>query len=210
MDDTAQAEAYAGADFSAAHNHFIHLFKQHFPATVSGTVLDLGCGSADISIRFLQAFPACHLHGVDGAAAMLALGEQAIEQAGFTSRARLLHAYLPRVELPQAHYPVIISNSLLHHLAQPRDLWHCIRRYAQRGTRIMVMDLLRPASRQAAQALVTQYADNEPALLRHDFYHSLLAAYTPREVEAQWQDTGLPLQLETVSDRHMIIHGEME
>ncbi len=44
MDDAAQAEAYARADFSEPHNHFVELFKQCFPGPVQGAVLDLGCG----------------------------------------------------------------------------------------------------------------------------------------------------------------------
>ena len=57
MDETAQAEAYAHADFDEPHNHCIELLKQaladRLPA--HGRALDLGCCAADISIRFATA-----------------------------------------------------------------------------------------------------------------------------------------------------------
>jgi ubiquinone/menaquinone biosynthesis C-methylase UbiE len=36
-------------------------------------VLDLGCGPADVTIRFAKANPGYKFHGVDGSAAMLKL-----------------------------------------------------------------------------------------------------------------------------------------
>jgi hypothetical protein len=52
------------------------------------------------------------------------------------------------------------------------------------GAPVLVMDLMRPASPAAAEALVEQYAAGEPEVLRRDFYNSLLAAFEPGEVRA--------------------------
>lgn len=72
------------------------------------------------------------------------------------------------------------------------------------------MDLMRPASREAAYALVAEYAAGEPAILRHDFLHSLLAAYRVDEVVAQLRDAGLAsLTAKAVSDRHLLVHGRL-
>lgn len=211
MDDTEQAAAYAHADFEEPHSRFIQLFRETFPGEeLGGTVLDLGCGPADIALRFARAYPGCAVQGVDGAAAMLEHGEARLQQAGLTARVQLIHAYLPDASLPLAAYDAIISNSLLHHLRDPVVLWRTIRRYAKTGAPIFVMDLLRPASRAAAQALVDNYAADEPPILRHDFFHSLLAAYRLEEVIAQLRGAGLGhLQVGQVSDRHILVHGRM-
>lgn len=211
MDDAAQAQAYAEADFSEPHNRFIELFQRTFPGLqVTGCVLDLGCGPGDITLRFARAFPHCTVHGLDGAAAMLAHGEAALNATGLTGRVKFIHGYLPDTALPPSRYDGIISNSLLHHLAEPRVLWAAIKHCGRRGAPIFVMDLLRPQNEAAAAALVTQYAATEPAILQRDFFNSLLAAYRPDEITAQLQAAGLELAVEVASDRHFIVHGSLD
>ena len=75
---------------------------------------DLGCGPADISIRFAQAHPDCEVDGLDGAPKMLAQGKLAIQKAQLQDRIHLLEGLLPGANLPRDNYDVIISNSLLH------------------------------------------------------------------------------------------------
>ena len=72
------------------------------------------------------------------------------------------------------------------------------------------MDLMRPASEQQAQELVDTYAADAPAILREDFYNSLLAAYRSEEVSDQLVQAGLDhLKIQTASDRHWIVSGTL-
>lgn len=211
MDDAVQAAAYAQADFEEPHARFVELFRETFPnELIRGTVLDLGCGPADITLRFVRAYPDCAMHGVDGAEAMLAHGRDRLRLEGLAERVRLIHGYLPGVVLPQAEYSAVISNSLLHHLRDPMVLWNAVKTHAKPGAPVFVMDLRRPSSRSHAQALVAEYAANEPPILRHDFFHSLLAAYVPDEVAAQLRQAGLAsLEVKEVSDRHLLVYGRL-
>ena len=60
MDDTAQAQAYAQADFEQPHSQVIAHFQRCFPrASITGCVLDLGCGPCDITRRFALTYPDC-------------------------------------------------------------------------------------------------------------------------------------------------------
>ena len=208
MDDPAQGQAYADADFSEPHQAFVAHFRERFPDFYSGSVLDLGCGNADVSVRFCTAYPGVSLLGIDGAQAMLNLGLHAVEQAELNARIRLQKVYLPDPPLNRSRFDAVISNSLLHHLDDPVTLWQTVKAVAQADAPILIMDLLRPGSVDEAYKLVKAYADDAPKLLRRDFFNSLLAAYRPEEIHAQLQQAGLPfLKIEIVSDRHMLIWG---
>ena len=209
MDTGEQAAAYAHADFEQPHNMYIQLFRKAFPGeAVTGHVLDLGCGPADITIRFARAFPGCTIDAVDGAEQMLKYGHVAIDEAGLARRIHLIHAYLPGATLPHTAYDAVISNSLLHHLRDPLALWHAVRDHAKVGAPVFIMDLMRPDSVARAGELMEQYAAGEPDILRQDFFNSLLAAYTVDEVRQQLAQTGLNhLDVQAVSDRHLVVAG---
>jgi ubiquinone/menaquinone biosynthesis C-methylase UbiE len=210
MDEPEQARAYAAADFEEPHSAFVAHFAERFPEGFEGTALDLGCGPADITLRFARAYPHCRIDGVDGARSMLRLGEAAVHDRGLVDRVRLIHGRLPDVSLPEKRYDAGISNSLLHHLAEPLVLWHALERWIAPGAPVFIMDLMRPSDRARAEALVEQYSGAEPAVLRRDFFNSLLAAYRVDEVRRQLQQTGLgQLQAEAISDRHWVVWGRM-
>ncbi len=210
MNDPAQAEAYASADFSEPHNAFVAHFARLFPEFREGRVLDLGCGAADITIRFARAYAGARLDGVDGAAAMLALGRSAVARAQLQARVTLIERRLPDPVMPQAAYDAVICNSLLHHLADPGVLWQTVAAVARPGAPVLVMDLMRPVSREAARALVKLHAAGAPVLMQRDFFHSLCAAYRPAEVVAQLEASGpAGFALEVVSDRHWIVWGRI-
>ncbi len=209
MDSDEQAAAYAHADFEQPHSMYILKFREAFPdEDPTGYVLDLGCGPADITIRFAKAFPGCAVHGVDGAAQMLKYGRIAVEAAGLGQRIQLIHGYLPGAALPRKAYDALISNSLLHHLRDAMVLWQTVRATAKVGAPLFIMDLMRPDSVDRARELMEAYADGEPEVLKQDFFNSLLAAYTVDEVRRQLAQAGLDhLDVRAASDRHLIVSG---
>jgi SAM-dependent methyltransferase len=142
---------------------------------------------------------------------MLELGYAAVKTAALQDRVQLFEGYLPGAELPRGDYDIIISNSLLHHLADPAVLWREVRARGQRGAGVFVMDLLRPETRDAAIGLRDEYAAGEPEVLREDFFNSLLAAYRADEVIVQLRRAGLEsLSVKVVSDRHFIVYGSLD
>ncbi len=206
-----QALAYAKADFASAHNSYTKLFAEKFPRRPKrATVLDLGCGPCDVTIRFAQADSDYTFHVVDGSAAMLRHAKRAVVRAGFSRRIKLIEGFIPGAPIPRRSYDVILSSSFLHHLHDPQVLWQTIRQYAKRGTIVFVPDLRRPASRAKAKEFVRKYSGDEPEVLRRDFYNSLLAAFTPAEVRKQLRQAGLnSLKVEIVSDRHLLVFGKV-
>ena len=81
MEDETQVLAYAKADFSVAHDHFITLIKaQCVAGRMPETVLELGCGPGDITQRFAHAFPDCVIDAVDGSQPMLDSAQNMLSQ----------------------------------------------------------------------------------------------------------------------------------
>lgn len=208
MEGAEQVAAYAEADFAEPHDAFVRHFRRCFPAFRQGRVVDLGCGPADVLVRFARAYPDAELTGVDGSAAMLAHARQRLTREGLSARVRLIERRLPAVL--SGRYDAVISNSLLHHLADPGVLWQTVREVARPGAAVFVMDLMRPATREAAERLTARHAANASPVLRRDFFNSLCAAYEPEEVADQLVSAGLgAFRVEVVSDRHLIAWGRM-
>lgn len=211
MNDAAQALAYAQADFSEPNAAFVEHVSAVLPERGCGTILDLGCGPGDITLRLAKVFPDAHVIGVDGAGAMLALAREALAaNPALAPRVGFVHAMLGALPQGIAGVDAVVSNSLLHHLPDPALLWSVATRVARRGAALVVMDLARPSSVEDAGRIVATHAAGEPAVLREDFHNSLLAAYTPGEVRLQLAAAGLAgVEVRTVSDRHWLAAGRL-
>jgi len=213
MLDPEQARAYAAADFAEPHERFVALLRSKLPALpAAGSALDLGCGPGDPTLRLARALPGWQIEGVDGSPAMLALARDAALRAGLAERVRFHAALLPGppAALAGRRFELVLSNSLLHHLADAAVLWESLGAFAAPGGAVFVMDLMRPASIEEARDLVARHAADEPELLRRDFFRSLCAAYRPDEARGQWLRAGLgALACEVASDRHWIAWGHL-
>lgn len=209
MLDPEQVVAYAQADFEEPHSKFINLFNKYFPEEhPNGLVLDLGCGPGDISFRFATAFPSTILHGIDGSEEMVNYANRLLaEKPELKDRIEFVHSMIQKYR-PLEKYDYIISNSLLHHLSDPKVLWDGLKRFSKEFTKVFIMDLLRPESIEKAMSLVEQYAKDEPDILKRDFHKSLLAAFEIEEVRLQLSEAGLSsYTVEQVSDRHLVVYG---
>lgn len=214
MNDPEQVSAYAGRDMDNACWLFVQCFHKYFPELVpDGAILDLGCGPAAIPLRLARIFPNCEIHGVDGALHMLAYGRQAVQREGREQQVQLFHGILPdRLRIPRSRYGVIVSNSFLHHLADPMILWNALRDYSLPNAAILVLDLLRPTSKKQSRLVVDKYLPDAPLILRQDMMHSLCAAYTLEEVASQLHKTNLSgnLCLSKVTPFQFAVYGTLE
>ena len=210
MNEEEQSHAYAQADFEEPNILFVNLFKEKFGQNFKGHVLDIGCGNADITLRFAKAYPDCLIDGIDGSESMLNYGRKSLNEDSLDlqNRVRLIEGIVPDVQLPQSHYDSIISNSVLHHLHNPSVLWQFIKTYGVDGTKIFIGDLFRPSSPEKAMEIVELYAKDEPEILKRDFYNSLLAAFEITEIREQLNLANIDsLSVEQISDRHVLISG---
>jgi SAM-dependent methyltransferase len=208
MDDDQQSIAYAKADFSTSNQLYVDSLLRDFPTQLRA-VVDIGCGPADVVIRLAKAAPRAAITAIDGSAPMIALGRAAAREAGVDDRLTLLHTRIPGPPPASQSFDAVLSKDLLHHLPDPLVLWNEVTRLGRPRAAVYVMDLVRPDSEETARAMVKEGAGSEHSILQHDFYQSLLAAFTIDEVRAQVAAAGLDLTVGPIGVRHMLIKGTL-
>ena len=208
MDDEQQSIAYAKADFSTSNQLYVDSLVRDFPTHLRA-VVDIGCGPADVVIRLAKAAPHAAITAIDGSAPMIALGRTAARAAGVDDRLTLLHTRIPGPPPAPQSFDAVLSKDLLHHLPDPRVLWNEVKRLGRPGAAVYVMDLVRPDNEETARAMVKEGAGSEHPILQHDFYQSLLAAFTMDDVRAQVATAGLDLTVAPIGVRHMLIRGTL-
>ena len=210
MDNTEQAKIYASANFKQENQCFVDRFVQaHSDELDNAHVVDLGCGPGDILIRLIKAHPTLHVTGIDASQPMIDIAQHSIDEAKLGDRIKLKCQRFQDVTF-STPVDAIISNSLAHHVPNPLQFWYAIKTMAKPGAPVLVMDLIRPESIEEAQAIIDQYASQEPPQLQKDFYNSLLAAFTEDDVAAHLAELNLSrLLLDIPDDRHWIVEGRV-
>lgn len=209
MDEPQQVAAYATADFSLAHEQLLDHLRALWHGPDPACAIDLGTGTGDIAMRLARAFPGCRITALDAGTVMLSKAAQLVAEAGLASRIELVECRLPDVSsLPR--FPLLVSNSLLHHLPDPLILWRVLPQLACPGALVVVMDLHRPQDTETLEQLVMHHAADAHPVLQADFRASLHAAYTCDEVAAQLREAVLPLSVQAIGDRHWIASGVID
>ena len=103
---------------------------------------------------------------------------------------------------------IVVSNSFLHHLHNPTDLWKAIKYMSKPGAIQLHRDLRRPSSMDEVFALQRIYLPDSPQVLIDDYLASLQAAFTVGEVRAQLEREGLDhLNVYESGDRYLEVVG---
>ncbi|MCA9188825.1 MAG: methyltransferase domain-containing protein [Pirellulaceae bacterium] len=201
MDTLAEAADYDAMDHAQVNQVFVSDLLTAFPDP--NLVLDLGTGTAQIPIELCRRHESVRVYAVDLAEEMLNLAAINIELAGMRERIRLDRIDAKRFPYEPGLYDVIASNSLLHHIAEPRQVLSEILRIATPGTRIFVRDLVRPADEATWEHLVETYAGKEVQHAKQMFADSLRAALTVAEVQGMIESLGEdPAAVRQTSNRH--------
>ena len=176
-------------------------------SAASPSILDLGCGPGDFSRRLARAFPNAEVVGVDGAPTML---ERAASEPGSQGlNIKWVQSLFDGFDDPQG-FDLIFSNSLLHHLHKPEQLWVALKSLVREDGWIHISDLRRPPSRTEAKEMVETYSGDEPDVLKR-LLPFVCAAFTPEEISGQCSAAGLQeLHVETFGDRHVLIYGRLD
>lgn len=202
---------YAQADYSVPHEA---LAKEVVAkANQAGLrAIDIGCGPGDVLLRLRKHAPDWTLFGADISARMLTLARDAA-QTRLAPHERGINWVLTNgrdLAFADGCFEVIISNSVLHHVADVSQFWREIKRIAADGCHIFVRDLRRPESEAEARHLVETHVGRESRVVQDHYLSSLKSAYTCDEVRAQLEKAGMgELEVNALEDRYLTVSGHL-
>ena len=208
MDSPDEARDYDEMDHREVNRRFVDDLLAALGEGAAGDVLDLGTGTAQIPIELCRRGVECRVMAADAAINMLELARYNVEIAGLGQRIQLTHVDAKQMPFADEMFDVVMSNSIVHHLAAPERALAEMLRVLRPGGVLFVRDLMRPASSDSVEELVSLYAGDETERQRRMFRDSLHAALTVEEVRGMLARLGLPAgMVESTSDRHWTIAG---
>jgi ubiquinone/menaquinone biosynthesis C-methylase UbiE len=202
MDTDEEAVEYNTMDHSAVNRAFVDdLLKLAIEPT---RVLDVGTGTALIPLELCGRGNKWHVVAVDLARAMLDVAAKNVAAARLSQAIELKLIDAKRLPFADGEFPVVMSNSIIHHIPDPADcLAEMVRVVSPKRGLLFVRDLLRPASEAQLQALVQTHAGDADAHQQKMFAESLHAALTLEEVRTLVSRFGIAADcVQQTTDRH--------
>ena len=213
MDTSEDAHDYNTMDHSTVNRVFVDDFLAFARANGFGArladqnqslqLLDVGTGTALIPIELCSRRIACQIIAIDLAAEMLKLADLNIAQANLASSIQTARIDAKQMPYATGAFDAVISNSIVHHIPEPRLVFVEVVRVLQHSGLLFLRDLLRPASLAELVQLVANYAGRENVHSQQLFRDSLHAALTLDEVRDLAIACGIPAtSVAQTSDRH--------
>jgi ubiquinone/menaquinone biosynthesis C-methylase UbiE len=206
MDSVDEAREYDLMDHAAVNGAFVTDLLAAVgsrPFLRDGFVIDVGTGTARIPNELCRREPACRVVGVDLAKEMLRVGRRNVTDAGLAGRVSLQCARVTALPFRDGCAPVLMSNTLVHHLPDPVAAFHEMCRVVSPGGMVFVRDLFRPASLSERDRLVRLHAAGGTPAQQQLLADSLHAAFTLDEVRDIVRAFPFSsVSVEATSDRH--------
>jgi ubiquinone/menaquinone biosynthesis C-methylase UbiE len=201
MDSAEEARDYDAMDHSMVNRLFVADFLAFWRG--DGPMLDVGTGTAQIPIELCRQSPKAQVTAIDLAEHMLALGRENVCRAGFADRINLERIDAKHMPYASAAYAAVISNSIVHHIPEPKQVLAEMVRVTRPGGVLFVRDLLRPSDQGTLARIVQTYAGDANAHQQKMFGDSLHAALSLAELRDMIASLGLdPAHVRQTSDRH--------
>lgn len=204
MDTAEAAEAYD----AMAHGEVDNAFVERVVAlgAKTGHFLDVGTGPAQIPILLAQRCPDIRLTAIDLSEEMLKIAKRHVAAAELAERITLEHVDAKTLPYPDSTFDGLLSNSIVHHIHDSLRALKEMSRVVKPGGLVLIRDLVRPETPEAAQVFVDKYAAEDTPYQQQLYYDSFLAAFTIAEVNEMLAQMDLPGAVVVQStDRHWSI-----
>lgn len=201
MDTPEEADGYDSMDHTEANEAFVARLVE---LGARGHMLDIGTGPGHIPLLVCERIDGATVVGVDLARHMLAHAERHRATSPHRDRVSYQLADAKGLAFDDGSFDVVYSNTILHHIPDPRPFLAEAARVLRPGGALLVRDLFRPESPERALELVGLHAAGADDYQQELFRASLHAAFTPDELRALVADVGLPgAEVVVDTDRHM-------
>lgn len=203
MDSDQDAREYDAMDHAAVNAVFVKDLLAVLNVDQPLEILDLGAGTGQIPIELCRRMPWVRVVAVDAAESMLAVARANVAAAGLVDRIELVLADAKRLPFPSRSFPVVISNSIVHHIAEPAEVLAEAMRVLVPGGFLFHRDLCRPHDEVELERIVAAYASNATPYQKKLFSDSLHAALTLDEMRSLVFGFGIAAEtVRMTSDRH--------
>ena len=222
MEKVDQVNSYAKADFSQEENNLInqisyYLLKNEINMTEEDLIVDLGCGPGNISEKLSIKWPRANVVGIDGSKEMILKAKSKRKSSlkrGRSNNLRYIFTDIKNLELSKItkdkNITLLVSNSLIHHITYLEDFFNCIKRLSTNKTVNFHKDLRRPNNEKSALKLKEKCSNKYDDILTNDYYASLKASYTLKELRNFiLKDQLSSLEVFEEGDQYLIIYGKV-
>ena len=222
MEEKEQVISYDEADFSEGEVNLInqinyYLLRKNISLGEKDLIVDLGCGPGNISEKLAIKWPNTEVVGIDGSKEMILRAERNKKIAAKQKELKNLRYVCSDIKdiksnnfLINKKISLLVSNSLIHHITHLEDFFNTIRSLSSDITVNFHKDLKRPLDEKSALELKAQCSNEYNEILTNDYYASLIASYTFKELKNYTLKNGLScLDVFEEGDKYLIVYGNV-
>jgi ubiquinone/menaquinone biosynthesis C-methylase UbiE len=122
------------------HHKLLDLVVRKSGAKDGDRVLDIGCGTGLLSLKFLNRAD-CRITAIDSSPEMLKLFDEKIRKLGLADRIEVMQASAEEMDFKPAQFDIIAATVSLHHVKEKAPVIRKIHRSLAEGGRFVLGDI---------------------------------------------------------------------
>jgi trans-aconitate methyltransferase len=222
MEEKKQVISYDKADFSEGEVNLInqidhYLLRKNISLGEKDLIVDLGCGPGNISEKLAIKWPNTEVIGIDGSKEMILRAEYNKNISNNQKKLKnLLYICSDIKDIKSDNFlfnkeiSLLVSNSLIHHITYIEDFFNTIKSLSSNSTVNFHKDLKRPLDEKSALELKAQCSKIYNETLTNDYYASLKASHTFKELKKFTLENNLSsLEVFEDGDKYLIVYGNV-
>ena len=222
MEKKEQVISYDEADFSEGEFNLInqinhYLLRKSISLSEKDLIVDLGCGPGNISEKLAIKWPKTNVIGIDGSKEMILRAQYNKKISTNKKKLKNLSYIWSDIKdikstnfLFKKKISLLVSNSLIHHITHLEDFFNAIKSLSSNITVNFHKDLKRPLDEKSALELKAQCSTKYNEILTNDYYASLRASYTLKELKNFALENDLSsLDVFEDGDQYLIVYGNV-